>query len=400
MMQVFVWKGSSAEGAQHKGEMVAANASVVLENLRKQKYRNIEVTRRAGGGWFRSNRVTEQDVVLFIRQLSVMVNAGLPLTSCFTLVGRGSSKPAIHEASTRIRTAIELGNSLSNAMAKEPLLFDVFTIQLMRVAEKSGVLQTVLERLANHKEKSLLLKGKVKSALTYPVAVLGVALLIFYLLMVKVVPVFVNLYRSMATELPLPTRMVVAVSDFTQTWWWAVLLGGVLAFKLFGHLYRKSDYLHYQTDRALLALPLFGELLRKAAVARFARSFSTMLTAGTPIIDCLESVAKTAGNRVLEKRLEETRTSIINGGTLTEPLEESGLFPPLVTQMMFIGETTGNLDFMLNKLANYYDEEVDRAIDGLRALMEPLIMIFLGGMIGGIVLGMYMPLLSVGGFAG
>ncbi|MBF0399159.1 MAG: type II secretion system F family protein [Magnetococcales bacterium] len=400
MMQVFVWKGTNADGTRHEGEMVAANSSAVLESLRKQKYRNIEVTQRARGGWFRSNRVTEQDVVLFIRQLSVMVNAGLPLTTCFTLVGKGSSKPAIHEASHRIRTAIELGHSLSNAMAKEPLLFDAFSIQLMRVSEKSGVLQAVLERLANHKEKNLVLKGKVKSALTYPIAVLGVAFVIFYLLMVKVVPVFENFYRSMATELPLPTRMVVAVSDFTQTWWWAVLLGGVFTFKLFGYCYRKSDYLHYQTDRVLLLLPLFGELLRKAAVARFARSFSTMLAAGTPIIDCLENVAETAGNRVVKKALETTRTSIINGGTLTDPLEKSALFPPLVTQMMFIGESTGNLDFMLNKLANYYDEEVDRAVDGLRALMEPLIMIFLGGMIGGIVLGMYLPLLSVAGFAG
>ncbi len=399
-MQVFVWKGTNADGTRHEGEMVAANSSAVLESLRKQKYRNIEVTQRARGGWFRSNRVTEQDVVLFIRQLSVMVNAGLPLTTCFTLVGKGSSKPAIHEASHRIRTAIELGHSLSNAMAKEPLLFDAFSIQLMRVSEKSGVLQAVLERLANHKEKNLVLKGKVKSALTYPIAVLGVAFVIFYLLMVKVVPVFENFYRSMATELPLPTRMVVAVSDFTQTWWWAVLLGGVFTFKLFGYCYRKSDYLHYQTDRVLLLLPLFGELLRKAAVARFARSFSTMLAAGTPIIDCLENVAETAGNRVVKKALETTRTSIINGGTLTDPLEKSALFPPLVTQMMFIGESTGNLDFMLNKLANYYDEEVDRAVDGLRALMEPLIMIFLGGMIGGIVLGMYLPLLSVAGFAG
>lgn len=398
-MQIFLWKGTNAEGATHKGEMVAAKQSEVLDALRKQKYRNIEITKRSRG-LFQSNRVNEQDIVLFVRQLSVMVNAGLPLTTCFSLVGKGSTKPAIHEASHRIRTAIELGNSLSHAMAKEPLLFDEFTIHLIRVSEKSGVLHTVLERLATHKEKAMALRGKVKSALTYPIAVLGIACFIFYLLMVKVVPSFVDLYRSSGSELPMPTQVVMAVSDFTQAWWWLVLVVGLFVYQLVGYFYRRSDAFRYGMDRLLLALPLFGDLIRKAATARFARSFSTMLAAGTPIIDCLESVAKTAGNRVVEKAVIHTRLSIIRGGSLTEPLEASALFPPLVTQMIAIGESTGSLDFMLNKVANYYDEEVDRAVDTMRALMEPLIMIVLGGMIGGIVLGMYLPLLSIGGFAG
>ncbi|MBF0284604.1 MAG: type II secretion system F family protein [Magnetococcales bacterium] len=400
-MPIFFWKATSKNGPVHKGEFLAENVAAALARLRKQGYRDVSIQKRpTRGGMFASRRVKEQDIVLFIRQLSVMINAGLPLSVCFRQVGRGSDKPAVHEAALRIRDAIEMGGSLSQAMGAETALFDDFTINLIRVAEKSGVLNTVLDRVATYKEKMFLLKGKIKSALTYPMAVMAIATLIFYLLMVKVVPVFVDLYASFHAELPLPTRMIVSLSDFTQSWGGAALLGILVLYKGFALLYRRSERVHHQTDKMLLFLPYFGELLRKSAITRFARSFSAMLAAGTPILDCLETVAKTSGNRVLEETILDARQAIMEGRSLTEPLEESDIFPPLVTQMIYIGETTGSLDFMLNKVADYYDEEVDRAIDTLKALMEPLIMVLLGGMIGSIVLGLYLPMLGMGGMMG
>ncbi|MEO5378143.1 MAG: type II secretion system F family protein [Magnetococcus sp. DMHC-6] len=396
-MKIFIWKGTAANGTLQKGEMVAINSSVVLAKLRKQGYQNIAIEQQMSKtNFFESKAIQEKDIVVFIRQLSVMVQAGFPLNTCFNLLGKRSAKPAINRASLRIRESIELGKSLSAAMALEPILFDEFTINLIRVAEKSGVLNTVLERIATYKEKALHLKGKIKSALTYPFAVLTISILIFYLLMVKVVPVFVTLFKSFNAELPLPTQIIIMLSEFTQAWWWVVVVGILLFYKFFSFSYRRYDLFRYKMDYLLLKLPYLGEIFLKAAIARFARSFSTMLAAGTPILECLEGVSKISGNRVLEQVIRRAKNAIMEGRSLTDPLEESDIFPPLVTQMIFIGESTGKLDFMLNKIADFYDEEVDRAVDTLKALMEPVIMVILGAMIGGLVLSMYMPLFKIG----
>ncbi|NGZ28951.1 MAG: type II secretion system F family protein, partial [Magnetococcales bacterium] len=385
-MAVFIWQATDRNGLSQKGEMLADNQNVVISKLRKQGYKEFVIRQKGREGFsLFPVRVTEQDVVIYLRQLSVLVGAGIPLMTCFTQMAKGSNKAILAEMSLRIRDSIGLGVSLSHAMEKEPALFDAFTINLVRVAEKSGVLNVVLDRLATYKEKSFNLRNKVRSALTYPVVVLIIALAIFYMLMVKVVPVFVDLYKSFDAELPMATQTVISLSEFTQAWWWVVLAAVLVGVKAGSVAYKRSPKVRYDLDDALLKFPVLGEILKKAAIARFARSFSTMLAAGTPILECLEPVARTAGNRVLEVAVENAKSSIMEGRLLTEPWEENQVFPPLVTQMIYVGETTGNLDFMLNKVADFYDQEVDRAVDNIKALMEPFIMVLLGAMIGGIV---------------
>lgn len=399
-MQVFTWQAVAKNGEARKGEIEAENESFVLNQLRKQGLKDIKVSKKTAGFQLFKPKIEEQDIVVFIRQLAVMVGAGLPLVTCFDLVAKGSENPVIREIITRIRTAIESGTNLSDAMGKETLMFDELSVNLIRAGEQSGILDKVLNRLAIYKEKAAILKGKVKSALTYPISVLVIALVITALLMIKVVPVFADLFISFGAELPAPTRIVVNISEWTQKWWYVVVGLIYITLKVFSSAYNKSVKFHYQMDKLSLNLPVFGPIIRKAAVARFARTFSTMLAAGTPILECLYNVAKTAGNKVLEEAVANSGKSISEGRTLTEPLVECGIFPTMVTQMISIGESTGNLEVMLNKVADFYEEEVDRAVDNLKALLEPLIMAILGVLIGGLVVAMYLPIFQMGAVVG
>ncbi|MEO5334476.1 MAG: type II secretion system F family protein [Magnetococcus sp. YQC-5] len=394
-MDMYQWEATSKTGEKRKGEMEGANAGMVLSQLRRQGLQNPKAKKKSSKA-LKASKITEVEIVVFTRQLATMVGAGLPLVSCFELAAKGAENRNLQDVTMRVKADIEAGTTLTDALTKEPTMFDELFINLVQAGEQSGILETVLNRLAIYKEKSAALRAKVKSAMTYPIAVIVIAFLITGLLMVKVVPTFAELFIGFGATLPAPTRVVISISEWTQKWWFVVLLViGAIKFT-FSKLYQKSARFHFEVDAISLKLPVFGMILRKSAVARFARTFGTMIAAGTPILDSLENVARTAGNKVVEKAVMESYSSIKEGRTLTEPLVSSGIFPPMVTQMIGIGEATGNLEVMLEKVADFYEAEVDRAVDNLTALLEPIILVILGVLIGGLVVAMYMPIFQMG----
>lgn len=400
-MDTFLWEGTDKTGGKRTGQMEGDNLGLVLAQLRRQGLKDVKANKKANKRqWFGSRAITEQEIVVFTRQLAAMVGSGLPLVSCFDLVARSADNPSVREVTLRVKQSIEAGSALADALLKEPKMFDELFVNLVKAGEQSGILDTVLNRLAIYKEKAASLRAKVKSAMTYPIAVLVIAFIITGILMVFVVPAFAELFSGFGAELPMPTRIVIAISNWTQANWYLVILFIGAAQYAFAQAYHKNDAFHYQMDRLSLNLPVFGMILRKSGVARFARTFSTMVAAGTPILESLENVAKTSGNRVMEEAIMSARTSISAGRTLTEPLEASGLFPVMVTQMINIGESTGNLELMLQKIADFYEEEVDRAVDNLTALLEPIILVILGTLIGGLVVAMYLPVFQMGSVIG
>ncbi len=400
-MDVFLWEGVSKTGGKRTGQMEGENLGHVLAQLRRQGLKEVKARKKPKKSTlFGSKKVTEMEIVVFTRQLATMVGSGLPLVSCFDLASKSADNPTVREVTQRVKQEIEAGSALTDALLKEPKMFDELFVNLVRAGEQSGILDTVLNRLAIYKEKAAALRAKVKSAMTYPIAVLVIAFVITGILMVFVVPAFADLFAGFGAQLPMPTRVIIALSRWTQSNWWLVILVIGAAKYAFDRAYRQSESFHFQMDRLSLRLPVFGMILRKSGVARFARTFSTMVAAGTPILESLENVAKTSGNRVMQQAIMNARTSISEGRTLTEPLEASGLFPPMVTQMIHIGESTGNLELMLQKIADFYEEEVDRAVDSLTALLEPIILVFLGTLIGGLVVAMYLPIFQMGSVIG
>ncbi|MBF0180194.1 MAG: type II secretion system F family protein [Magnetococcales bacterium] len=398
-MDIYQWEAVSKTGEKRKGEMEGANVGLVLAQLRKQGLKN-PTARKKPASKRKKGKITEMEVVVFTRQLATMVGAGLPLVSCFDLAAKGAENVTLQDVTLRVKADIEAGTTLADALAKEPSMFDELFINLIQAGEQSGILETVLNRLAIYKEKSAALKAKVKSAMTYPIAVIVIAFIITGVLMVFVVPTFADLFKGFGAELPLPTRVVIAISEWTQSNWWLVLIAVGAASYSFSNLYKKNPAFHYQMDKLALQLPIFGNILRKSAVARFARTFGTMIAAGTPILDSLTNVARTAGNKIVEEAVMGARSSIAEGRTLAEPLGASGIFPPMVTQMIGIGESTGNLETMLEKVADFYEAEVDRAVDNLTALLEPIILVILGVLIGGLVVAMYLPIFQMGSVVG
>lgn len=399
-MDIFQWEATSKTGEKRKGEMEGDNVGSVIAQLRRQGLKNPSAKKKSAKSKMKGSKITEIEVVVFTRQLATMVGAGLPLVACFELASKGAENRLLQEVTLRVKADIEAGTTLTDALMKEPTMFDELFVNLVQAGEQSGILETVLNRLAIYKEKASALKAKVKSAMTYPIAVLVIAFIISGVLMVFVVPVFANLFQSFGAELPMPTRVVISISEWTQANWWLVLLIiGAISYT-FSYLYKNNKMFHYQVDKITLELPVFGMILRKSSVARFARTFSTMIAAGTPILDSLENVARTAGNKVVEEAVMNSRSSIAEGRTLTEPLASSGIFPPMVTQMIGIGEATGNLEIMLEKVADFYEAEVDRAVDNLTALLEPIILVILGVLIGGLVVAMYLPIFQMGSVVG
>ncbi|MGN7611115.1 type II secretion system F family protein [Magnetococcales bacterium HHB-1] len=400
-MPVFIWKAKNKKGEKRTGEVDAEDATKVQIQLRKQGLLDVRVKKKPKEiALFQSDHIDEKEIVVFTRQLATMVGAGMPLVSCFDLTSKAAENPAVKDVTKRVKEDIESGVSLTEALAKEPKMFDELFVNLVQAGEQSGILEAVLNRLAVYKEKAAALKAKVKSAMTYPVAVLIIAFVITGVLMIFVVPAFADLFEGFGAELPLPTRIVITTSEWSQRNWWLVLTVIFGSWYTFKYLYKNNENFHYNMDKLSLHLPVFGEILKKSAVARFARTFGTMVAAGTPILESLVNVAKTAGNRVVEEAVLNARDAIAEGRTLSEPLGESPVFPVMVIQMISIGETTGNLEMMLEKIADFYEEEVDRAVDSLTALLEPIILVILGTLIGGLVVAMYLPIFQMGSVVG
>jgi type IV pilus assembly protein PilC len=343
---------------------------------------------------FGSSKVKTKDIAIFFRQFSVMIDAGLPLVQCLEILAANQENPTFQKTLTGVRTTVEGGATLANAMRQYPNVFDDLSTNMIEAGETGGILDIILQRLATYVEKAVRLRGAVKSALIYPVSVISIAVLIVGALLKWVVPIFANLFAGLGVALPLPTRIVMGLSAFVGQFWWFFIIGGVGV--VFGiKQIRKHPKGKYAFDKVLLNMPIIGMLLRKIAVARFTRTLGTLITSGVPILEGLAITARTSGNSVLEEALMKVRKAIEEGRTIVDPLRESGVFPNMVTQMIGVGEATGAMDSMLQKIADFYEEEVDAATKDLLALLEPAIIGMLGVCVGGIVISLYMPLFSM-----
>ncbi|GAV20863.1 type IV pilus assembly protein PilC [Mariprofundus micogutta] len=394
MATTFVWQAKNKQGVAQSGELDAANKDVVIAILRRQGLSEIKAKKKPVEIHLFPEKVVEKDISIFFRQLATMINAGLPLVQCFELAERGSEKKAMTRLLKDVRQNLEGGNPLGETMRKFPDEFDRLTCALIEAGEQGGILDSILLRLCAYKEKALSLKGKIKSAMVYPIAILVVSFIVTSILMIFVIPIFAEMFADFGADLPAPTQLAMAISDIFVEYWYVVIFSPILLVMLIKALY-KTPKGHYQLDKLMLALPILGDVLRKASVARFCRTFSTLSAAGVPILEALDTVAETSGNVVIEEVILHSKDSISQGQTLTAPLEASKIFPVMVTQMISIGEQTGSLEEMLSKIADFYEEEVDTAVDNMQQLMEPLIMAFLGVVIGGLVIAMYLPIFQM-----
>jgi type IV pilus assembly protein PilC len=390
----YLWEGKDKKGKVIKGEMRAAGDSFVSATLRRQ---GITVTKVKKQSAFASKgKITDKDITLFTRQLATMMKAGVPLLQAFDIVGKGHSNPAVAKLLGDIKADVETGSSLSTSFRKYPVYFDSLFCNLVGAGEQAGILDTLLDRLATYKEKIQAIKGKIKSALFYPISIIVVAFVIVAIIMIFVIPAFKELFSSFGADLPGPTLFVMAISDFFVSWWWAIFgsIGGGLWF--FFYTWKRSEKMQSTMDRLMLKLPIIGEIIRKATIARFARTLSTMFSAGVPLVEALDSVAGAAGNRVYFDATKRIQSEISTGTSLTVAMQNSQVFPNMVLQMTAIGEESGALDSMLSKVADFFEGEVDDAVEAMSSLMEPVIMVVLGTIIGGLVVAMYMPIFKMG----
>jgi len=396
-MPVFTFSGKNASGQKVSGERVAVNKQVLISQLRRERITTGSI-REKGKEFslptFGSGKVKTKDIAIFFRQFSVMIDAGLPLVQCLEILAANQENQAFQKTLNGVRTTVEGGSTLANAMRQYPKVFDDLTTNMMDAGETGGILDIILQRLAQYVEKAVKLRSAVKSALIYPVAVVSIAILIVGALLKWVVPIFANLFVGLGVTLPLPTRIVVGLSAFVGQFWWFFIVGAVAI--VFGiKQVRKHPRGRYYFDYMLLKLPVLGLLLRKIAVARFTRTLGTLITSGVPILEGLAITAKTSGNAVLEEALMKVRKAIEEGRTIVDPLKECGVFPNMVTQMIGVGEATGAMDSMLQKIADFYEDEVDSATRDMLAMLEPIIIGILGVTIGGIVISLYMPLFAM-----
>jgi type IV pilus assembly protein PilC len=389
----YLWEGKSRDGKPVRGEMRAASEAVVQTSLRRQGILNAKVKKarfKMGG------RVTEKDISLFTRQLATMMKSGVPLLQAFDIVGRGHANPAVAKLLLDIKADVETGSSLSQAFRKYPLYFDALYCNLVAAGEQAGILDTLLERLATYKEKIIAIKSKIKSALFYPISVIVVAFVITAVIMIFVIPAFKDVFKSFGADLPAPTLLVIAISDFFVAYWWAIfgiIFGGFYAFF---EAWKRSEKVQMAMDRLLLRLPIFGDIIRKAVIARWSRTLSTMFAAGVPLVESLDSVGGAAGNYVYKAATKQIQSEVSTGTSLTNAMTNVNLFPNMVTQMVAIGEESGALDSMLSKVADFFEQEVDDAVEAMSSLMEPIIMVVLGTLIGGMVVAMYLPIFKLG----
>jgi len=393
----FLWEGRNKDGKNVRGEIRAASETVVQTTLRRQGISNAKIKKvrfKSGG------KITEKDIALFTRQLATMMRSGVPLLQAFDIVGRGHANPAVGKLLLDIKSDVETGSSLSQAFRKYPLQFDVLYCNLVSAGEQAGILDSLLDRLATYKEKIVAIKSKIKSAMFYPIAVLVVAFIITAVIMLFVIPAFKDVFKSFGADLPLPTLFVIAISDFFVSYWWAIfaIIGG--GFYAFFESWRRSEKMQIVMDRLLLRLPIFGVIIRKSVIARWTRTLATMFAAGVPLVESLESVGGAAGNYVYKLATRQIQSEVSTGTSLTVAMQNANIFPNMVTQMVSIGEESGALDSMLSKVADFFEQEVDDAVDAMTSLMEPLIMVVLGTLIGGMVVAMYLPIFKIGAVVG
>lgn len=397
-MPMFAYQGRTAQGST-AGEIEASDLTVARAQLRQKQIfvtsiKEKAARKAAAGPKARAGKVKDREMAIFTRQMSVMIDAGLPLIQCLNILAEQSESPVLRSVTARVARDVESGSSLAEALRKHPKTFNDLFTNLVEVGETGGILDTVLQRLSAYIEKAAALKAKVKSAMMYPTAIVSVALLVIVFMLTFIIPTFATMFTQMGAELPMPTKIVVGMSNFMLSYWW--LLGAVLAGGIFGlRQYYKTGAGKLVIDSLLLKVPVLGMLIRKVSVARFTRTLGTLISSGVPILEGLRITARTAGNQVVENAVMLTREVVSAGGVLVEPLKASGVFPPMVTQMINVGEQTGALDTMLGKIADFYDEEVDTAVGGLMALLEPMMIVFLGVSIGGLVVAMYLPIFKL-----
>ena len=404
-MAKFAWEGKTRSGQMQKGEMDAPNQAAVTATLRRQGIMPGKIKERGKGldveikipGF--EPKVSTKDLVVFTRQFATMIDAGLPLVQCLDILGRQQENKTFKKMLVEVKESVESGSTFADALKKHPKAFDDLYVNLVAAGEVGGILDTILNRLAAYIEKAMKLKKKVKSAMTYPGTIVGIAVLVIAVILIFVIPAFEKMFADFGGSLPAPTQFVINLSNFIQKYIIVIIGFFVLFTFVFKRVY-KTEKGRARIDDFALKLPIFGILIRKVAVAKFTRTLGTMISSGVPILDGLDIVAKTAGNKTVEKAIYKVKQSISEGKTIAEPLEKSGVFPPMVCQMIAVGEQSGSIDTMLNKIADFYDDEVDDAVGNLTAMMEPLLMLFLGTTVGGLVIAMYLPIFKLAGTVG
>ena len=389
----FQWEGKDKTGKTVRGDIRATSESVVNATLRRQGITVLKVKKQklSKGG-----KVSAKDIALFTRQLATMMKAGVPLLQSFEIVGKGATNPGVAKLLYDIKTDVETGSTLASAFRKYPLYFDALFCNLVAAGEQAGILETLLDRLATYKEKILAIQQKIKSALFYPVAIVGVAIIITAVIMIFVIPAFKSVFASFGADLPAPTLVVMAISDWMVGNWYVIFPAMIGAIWGFLEAWKRSEAMQIFMDRVMLKLPVFGDLVRKSCIARWTRTLSTMFAAGVPLVEALESVGGAAGNYVYKTATQQIRAEVSTGTSLTIAMQNVNVFPPMVLQMCMIGEETGALDSMLSKVADFFEAEVDDAVEALSSLMEPIIMVVLGTLIGGLVVAMYLPIFKLG----
>src|SRR5262245_7061317 len=389
----FSWEGKDKAGKTIRGELRAVSEAAVNATLRRQgiMVQKVKPVKRRRGG-----KVTEKDIALFTRQLATMMKAGVPLLQAFDIVSKGASNPAVGKLLNDLRTDVETGSALAAAFRKFPLHFDALFCNLVQAGEQAGILESLLDRLATYKEKIIAIKSKIKAALFYPIAIIAVAFIITAVIMIFVIPAFKEVFTNFGADLPAPTLLVMAISDWFVSNWYIIF--PVLGLSIYGFFesWKRSLAVQMFMDKYMLKLPVFGDLVRKSAIARWTRTLSTMFAAGVPLVEALDSVGGASGNFVYAQATKQIKQEVSTGTALTISMQNTGVFPTMVVQMVSIGEETGALDAMLGKVADFYEQEVDDAVEALSSLMEPMIMVVLGTLIGGMVIAMYLPIFKMG----
>lgn len=395
--ELYVWEGTDKKGARTKGETKGVSIALVKAELRRQGINPLKVKKKPKSLFGKATKkIAPKDIAIFSRQMATMMSSGVPLVQSFEIIGRGHDNPSMQALIMAIKSDVEGGSSLSEALAKHPRYFDELYCNLIRAGEQAGILETLLHKIALYKEKVEAIKGKIKKAMFYPSAVIIAAFIVTTILLYYVVPQFESLFKGFGADLPAMTQMVINMSKFTQAYWWVMLLavgGSIFAF-IEGK--KRSPKFNHFLDRLTLQLPVLGPIINKAAIARYARTLATMFAAGVPLVEAMTTVAGAAGNIIYSNAILKMRDEVATGVTLQMAMRQAGLFPNMVVQMVAIGEEAGSLDAMLSKVADFYEEDVDNAVDGLSSLLEPMIMGFLGVIIGGLVIAMYLPIFKMG----
>ncbi|MEJ2609831.1 MAG: type II secretion system F family protein [Candidatus Thiodiazotropha sp.] len=393
---LYTWEGTDKKGARLSGESRATDINMVKADLRRQGVTPLKVRKKATSIFSSKKKITGADITVFSRQLATMMSAGVPMVQAFDIVGRGHENPSMQELILSIKADVEGGTALADALKKHPLYFDDLFVNLVRAGEHAGVLETLLHKIATYKEKTESIKGKIKKALFYPAAIVVAAIGVTTILLIFVIPQFEELFSGFGADLPAFTQMVVNLSHFVRDSWWLLLGVLLLAIYAFAYIWKRSRKFRHGFDRIMLKIPVIGMILNKSAIARFSRTLATMSAAGVPLVEALDSVSGATGNVVYSDAVLRMREDVATGQSLQLAMKQRNLFPNMVVQMVSIGEESGSLDDMLNKVADFYEEQVDNAVDAMSSLMEPLIMVVLGTLVGGLVVAMYLPIFKMG----